>query len=86
MYVPWQGGFCEGACPQPELVELWSQFLDLLCQLCLDETIRQDAITGIVHDINCPENDYPIISYSSRIGIVSTLRSDMTESQWGWLS
>lgn len=37
--LPWQRGFCEGACPQSELVELRSQFLNILCQLRLDKTI-----------------------------------------------
>lgn len=42
--LPWQGRFCEGSCPQSELVELRSQFLDLLCQLWLHKTIWQHVI------------------------------------------
>lgn len=56
IHLPWQGGFSEGACPQSELVELWSQLLNLLCQLRLHRTIGQDVITGLVCDIKRKNN------------------------------
>ncbi len=76
MHVPWQGGFCEGACPQSELVELWPQFVNLLRQLSLDETIWQEVITV----------QFPSIYHTSHTTVfMSTLEGHDWVSSHGWI-
>lgn len=80
LHLPWQGGFCEGACPQSELVELRSQLLDLVCQLRLEETIGRDVITGRVYDVKRPENETHTAQSSYWCSV------DTAESRWASLS
>lgn len=80
LHLPWQGGFCEGACPQSELVELRSQLLDLVCQLRLEETIGRDVITGRVYDVKRPENERHTVQSSYWCSV------DTAESRWASLS